>query len=70
MKPGGLLLCLEFPLHKSLALKGPPYGLESENYQELLEPLGFERIVYEKPTRFHAISTDKNDMISVWRKKE
>lgn len=28
LKPGGLLICLEFPLYKDPKLPGPPWGLK------------------------------------------
>jgi methyl halide transferase len=28
LKPGGLLICLEFPMWKDLKLPGPPWGLK------------------------------------------
>lgn len=35
LKPGGLLICLEFPLWKDLKLPGPPWGLKGV-YWDLL----------------------------------
>jgi len=35
LKPGGLLICLEFPLWKDLNLPGPPWGLQGV-YWDLL----------------------------------
>lgn len=79
LKPGGLLICLEFPLYKDPATGGPPFGLTSEVYRGLLGTAGsgdaggndvvLERIVHEKPKRFHAISKE-TDMITVWKKQK
>lgn len=35
VKPGGLLICLEFPLWKDLSFPGPPWGLKGV-YWDLL----------------------------------
>jgi len=79
LKPGGLLICLEFPLYKDPATGGPPFGLTSEIYCDLLgsassdgadgSDVVLERIVHEKPKRFHAISKE-TDMITIWKKSD
>ncbi|KAJ5090757.1 hypothetical protein N7532_009441 [Penicillium argentinense] len=37
LKPGGLLLCLEFPLYKDPKLPGPPWGLKGVHWNLLSE---------------------------------
>lgn len=34
--PGGLLVCLEFPLYKDPAIPGPPYGVSESVYWDVL----------------------------------
>jgi len=63
----GYLICLEFPLYKSLELGGPPWGLTSAVYEELLSD-GFEKMVHYKPERTHKIG-EGTDYIAVWRRK-
>lgn len=41
-KPGGNLICLEFPTYKDPATGGPPYGLTHETYQAHLSDPGDE----------------------------
>ncbi|KAA8906418.1 S-adenosyl-L-methionine-dependent methyltransferase [Sphaerosporella brunnea] len=68
VKPGtGYLICLEFPLYKSLETGGPPWGLTSAVYEELLSGK-FEKIVHYKPERTHQIGMG-TDYITVWRRK-
>lgn len=83
VKPGGLLICLEFPLWKENALPGPPWGLKGV-YWNLLADGGdglvdgdvsdgsnlgkFERLQYIKPTRSYKQGRGM-DMLSVWRRK-
>lgn len=66
----GLLVCLEFPLHKPIETGGPPWGLTSEVYEELLGgPMGyFERVLHYQPERTHKVG-EGTDWISVWRKR-
>ncbi|KAK6537898.1 hypothetical protein TWF694_010797 [Orbilia ellipsospora] len=68
IKPGGVLICLEFPLYKAYDLPGPPWAIRSETYVGLLENVGFERIHHDKPTRYLPAGKD-TDMISGWRRK-
>ena len=68
VKPGGYLICIEFPLYKSLDLGGPPWGLTSEVYEELLSG-GFEKVHHYKPKRTHSIG-GQSDRVAVWRRKE
>lgn len=35
VKPGGLLICLEFPLYKDPSLPGPPWGLKGVHWNLL-----------------------------------
>ncbi|KAF3932070.1 hypothetical protein ABW20_dc0105577 [Dactylellina cionopaga] len=67
VKPGGKLICLEFPLYKSFDLPGPPWPLRSEIYKELLENAGFVRELHVKPKRYLEAGQD-SDMVSVWKK--
>ena len=54
LKPGGLLLCGEFPLKpwpagsKEDLSRGPPFQLSKQLYHDLLEPLGFVCISEEE----------------------
>ncbi|KAF3930648.1 hypothetical protein ABW19_dt0206470 [Dactylella cylindrospora] len=68
IKPGGVLICLEFPLYKAYDLPGPPWAIRSETYVELLENAGFERVYHVKPSRYLPAGKD-SDMISAWRRK-
>ncbi|KAF3940562.1 hypothetical protein ABW19_dt0208330 [Dactylella cylindrospora] len=68
VKKGGVLICLEFPLYKDFDLPGPPWPLRSEIYQKLLEGVGFEREIHEKPRRYHEAGMG-SDMISLWRRR-
>lgn len=68
IKPGGILICLEFPLYKAYDLPGPPWAIRSENYVCLLETVGFDRVHYVKPRRYLPAGKD-SDMISAWRRK-
>lgn len=70
VKPGGCLICLEFPLYKDRSLPGPPWGLNGV-YEELLStPKGgnFIREEYIKPRRSYEVSKG-TDMLSVWRRQ-
>ena len=42
LSPGGALICLEYPLGKDPKSGGPPHGLESELYEQLLAKPGKE----------------------------
>ncbi|KAF8423307.1 S-adenosyl-L-methionine-dependent methyltransferase [Tirmania nivea] len=66
-KGTGLLICLEFPLYKSLELPGPPWGLRSHIYDELLSE-NFELVERYKPEKTYKIG-EGTDMLSVWRRK-
>lgn len=37
LKPGGLLICLEFPLYKDPKLPGPPWGLKGVHWNLLAQ---------------------------------
>ncbi|TGZ78376.1 S-adenosyl-L-methionine-dependent methyltransferase [Ascodesmis nigricans] len=67
VKPGGHLICLEFPLFKDPATGGPPFGLNEGVYVELLGEK-FERVVRFKPERTHKIG-EGSDHVSVWKRK-
>jgi hypothetical protein len=45
-KPGGLLICLEFPLYKDPKLPGPPWGLKGVHWNLLAE--GGDGIITEE----------------------
>lgn len=63
----GLLVCVEFPLYKALDTGGPPWGLTSKVYEELLGD-AFEKVLHRMPERTHAVGQG-TDWISVWRRK-
>lgn len=63
----GLLVCVEFPLYKSLDTGGPPWGLTSQVYDELLGD-AFEKVLHRMPERTHAVGQG-TDWVSVWRRK-
>lgn len=81
LAPKGVLVCLEFPLHKPLDAQGPPWGL-SGVYWDLLAEGGngmmkervktrdergpFQRVEYFKPHRNHEHFGGGTDMMSVW----
>jgi len=67
VKGTGLLICLEYPLYKPLELPGPPWGLRSHTYDELLSE-DFELVERYKPERTHKAGKG-SDMLSVWRRK-
>jgi hypothetical protein len=68
VKPAsGYLVCLEFPLYKGLETGGPPWGLTSKVYEELLSER-FEKIIHYKPGRTHPIGAG-TDYMAVWRRK-
>ncbi|KAH7119371.1 S-adenosyl-L-methionine-dependent methyltransferase [Dactylonectria estremocensis] len=81
LSPGGVLICLEFPLYKELTLLGPPWGLKGV-YWNLLVVGGdgiidkpgeeeantegpFQRVLYFKPPISYE-SGKGTDMVSVW----
>lgn len=81
VSPGGVLICLEFPLYKELTLLGPPWGLKGV-YWNLLAVGGdgiinepgeeeantegpFQRVLYFKPPISYE-NGKGTDMISVW----
>lgn len=63
----GLLVCLEFPLYKAPETGGPPWGLTSRIYDELLGD-AFEKVLHYQPERTHTIGMG-SDWLSVWRRK-
>lgn len=82
--PGGLLICLEFPLFKDPSLPGPPWPLKDVYWNLLADggdgivyppklepPAGtgaFERKWYIKPERSYE-SGQGADMLSIYVKK-
>ncbi|CAH0053877.1 unnamed protein product [Clonostachys solani] len=83
LSPDGVLICLEFPLYKDLALPGPPWGLKGV-YWNLLAVGGdgiidrpceedadqegpFRRLVYFKPPVSYE-NGKGTDLVSVWSK--
>ena len=63
----GQLICLEFPLYKALETGGPPFGLTSFVYDELLGGVGLKKVRRFKPERTHKAG-EGSDMISIWEK--
>lgn len=63
----GLLVCVEFPLYKSIELGGPPWGLTSEIYDRLLED-NFKKVLHYKAERTHKVG-EGSDRVTVWRRK-
>ncbi|KAL4917170.1 S-adenosyl-L-methionine-dependent methyltransferase [Aspergillus aurantiobrunneus] len=73
LKPGGLLVCLEFPMYKHPGLPGPPWGVNGVHW-EILAGGGdggggmFTRRVYVQPERTYEVGRG-TDMISVYERK-
>lgn len=67
IKPGGHLICIEFPLYKAPETGGPPFGVTEQLYIELLGE-NFERVKRFKPERTHEIGKN-HDHISIWKRK-
>lgn len=63
----GLLVCLEFPLYKPPETGGPPWGLTSQIYDELLSET-FEKVLHRMPERTHTVGQG-TDWVTVWRRK-
>ncbi|KAM4066209.1 thiopurine s-methyltransferase (TPMT) domain-containing protein [Hirsutella rhossiliensis] len=84
LAPGGVLICLEFPLYKDLNAPGPPWGLRGVHWNLLAQgedgildgPVGeagptngrFDRVLYLKPPRSYE-NGKGTDMLSVWALK-
>lgn len=72
LKPGGLLVCLEFPMYKDPGLPGPPWGVNGVHWEILAggdEGVGkFTRRVYMQPERTYEVGKG-SDMISVYERK-
>lgn len=82
--PGGLLICLEFPLFKKISYPGPPWPLKGVHWNLLAEGgdgilyppkqdkqmvIGsFERKWYIKPERSYE-SGQGTDMLSIYARK-
>ena len=82
--PGtGLLIALQHPItpenfHSEDRMRGPPFLLSPEMYAFSMEVANFsydellgehfERIYFEKPTKFHEVGA--TDMMSVYRRIE
>ena len=84
LKPGGLLICLEFPMGKHLDVEGPPWGMRGvywdilarredgmkKDPKEMPGNAGsFDRILHFKPERSFEGEVGE-DMLSVWKRKE
>src|SRR5256885_520641 len=81
LSPGGVLVCLEFPLYKDLKGPGPPWGMKGVCWNLLAEggdgiigngteetgadPGPLQRLLYFKPLRSYE-SGKGTDMMSVW----
>lgn len=69
----GELICLEFPLDKAAdeRERGPPFLVSHEAYAQVLEPLGFECVMYRGPTEVkgHEARQGK-ESLAVWRLKK
>ncbi|KAL4790419.1 S-adenosyl-L-methionine-dependent methyltransferase [Aspergillus venezuelensis] len=74
LRPGGFLVCLEFPMYKDPKAPGPPWGVNGVHLELLAggkEDTGtgkFERKVYDKPERTYKVG-EGTDMISVFERK-
>ncbi|KAL4958543.1 thiol methyltransferase [Aspergillus filifer] len=74
LRPGGLLVCLEFPMYKDSEAPGPPWGVNGVHLELLAggkEDGGdgkFTRKVYYKPERTYKVG-EGTDMISVYERK-
>jgi hypothetical protein len=80
--PGGMLICLEFPLFKDPGLPGPPWPLQGVYWNllaeggdgmvldrgESSEQGSFTRVVYFKPERSYE-SGKGTDMLSIYVRK-
>ncbi|RDW90568.1 uncharacterized protein DSM5745_02343 [Aspergillus mulundensis] len=66
LRPGGLLVCLEFPMYKDPALPGPPWGVNGVHWGLLASE--FSRRVYVRPRRTFEVGTG-TDMLSVWERR-
>ncbi|KAL4944564.1 hypothetical protein BDV06DRAFT_220190 [Aspergillus oleicola] len=75
LRPGGFLVCLEFPMYKDPEAPGPPWGVNGV-HSELLaggESEGegsrkFVRRVYYRPERTYKVG-EGTDMVSVYERK-
>lgn len=83
LHPGGLLVCLEFPMYKDPTLPGPPWGLKGVHW-DLLARGGdglvsgesgeegsdgmFTREIYMQPERTYEMGKG-TDMVSVYVRK-
>ncbi|KAL4924492.1 S-adenosyl-L-methionine-dependent methyltransferase [Aspergillus undulatus] len=71
LRPGGLLVCLEFPMYKDPTLPGPPWGVRGVLWELLAggeegnETGVFRRRLYYKPERTYKVG-EGTDMISVY----
>ncbi|KAL3439601.1 S-adenosyl-L-methionine-dependent methyltransferase, partial [Aspergillus tetrazonus] len=72
LRPGGLLVCLEFPMYKDPALPGPPWGVNGVHWELLAGgdtgQAKFTRKVYVQPERTFEVGRG-TDMISVYERK-
>ncbi|KAL4975894.1 S-adenosyl-L-methionine-dependent methyltransferase [Aspergillus desertorum] len=72
LHPGGMLVCLEFPMYKDPALPGPPWGVKGVHWELLAGGDAgqgkFNRRVYARPERTFEVGKG-TDMISVYERK-
>lgn len=71
VKKDGHLVCLEFPLHKDPKTSGPPHGLSSQLYVELLSRPGAEVQYnsdgYVKPSQSEPVSNNALHRVAHWK---
>ncbi|KAL5003360.1 S-adenosyl-L-methionine-dependent methyltransferase [Aspergillus recurvatus] len=72
LHPGGMVVCLEFPMYKDPALPGPPWGVKGVHWELLAGGDAgqgeFKRRVYVQPERTLEVGRG-TDMISVYERK-
>ncbi|KAL2843194.1 S-adenosyl-L-methionine-dependent methyltransferase [Aspergillus pseudodeflectus] len=72
LRPGGLLVCLEFPMYKDPGLPGPPWGVNGVHWELLAGgdsgTGAFTRKLYVQPERTYEVGKG-TDMISVYERK-
>ncbi|KAL3469147.1 S-adenosyl-L-methionine-dependent methyltransferase [Aspergillus californicus] len=69
LKPGGLLICLEFPMYKDPSLPGPPWGVNGVHWKLLAREEGgmFRRVLSRMPERTFEVGKG-TDWVSVWER--
>ncbi|KAL4987122.1 S-adenosyl-L-methionine-dependent methyltransferase [Aspergillus falconensis] len=72
LRPGGMLVCLEFPMYKDPTLPGPPWGVNGVHWELLAGGDAgqgeFNRRAYVQPERTFEVGRG-TDMISVYQRK-